>query len=159
LLRKDSSFSGRTLLWAAVVQEIADRPWLGYGLQAFWNGRTAEFSQVWAIVRWAPPHSHNGFLDLALNIGIIGTGLFLIGFVLSAGRALTNAYGRVGDRLAYWPLTFLAYFTLTNISESTLLRHSSIFWILYVSVVCRLGRSGAESPHSPAAVSQGAACT
>lgn len=61
------SFSGRTILWKAVMPEVVHRPILGHGYMS------TEFLafQVNAV-GWAAPHVHNGFLEAAYNTGAIG---------------------------------------------------------------------------------------
>jgi exopolysaccharide production protein ExoQ len=46
ILGKDATLTGRTKIWAAVMREIEDRPWLGYGYQAVWGDRSG-----WGSVR------------------------------------------------------------------------------------------------------------
>jgi O-antigen ligase len=61
------SFSGRTLLWSAVIPAIRQKPILGHGYLA---STFVEF-QVNAV-RWAAPHLHNGFIEVLYNNGLIG---------------------------------------------------------------------------------------
>lgn len=61
------SFSGRTLLWNAVMPAIRQKPILGHGYLA---STFVEF-QVNAV-RWAAPHLHNGFIEVLYNNGLIG---------------------------------------------------------------------------------------
>jgi exopolysaccharide production protein ExoQ len=61
------SFSGRTILWKAVMPEIAHKPVVGHGYMA------TEFLMFQVnAVGWAAPHLHNGFLEAAYNTGAIG---------------------------------------------------------------------------------------
>lgn len=134
LLGRDSSLTGRTLLWAAVIQEILARPWLGFGFGSFWNGNTAEFARVWSVVRWAPPNAHNGYLDVILAFGMAGGAYVLLGLLTVAWRTLRFI---ARDRpFTLWPAAFVAYLLLGNISESALVYQNHLFWILFSSVVC-----------------------
>jgi O-antigen ligase len=61
------SFSGRTLLWSAVLPRIKSKPVLGHGYLA------SEFiSEQVNAVEWQAPHLHNGFLESLYNGGVIG---------------------------------------------------------------------------------------
>jgi hypothetical protein len=61
------SFSGRTILWKAVIPEIVHKPIQGHGYLA------SEFIMFQVnAVGWAAPHLHNGFLEALYNEGIIG---------------------------------------------------------------------------------------
>ena len=59
-----------------VMDAILKHPWLGYGYQAFWRGVDGPSVDV-HLSGWIPPHAHNGFLDLALDLGIAGPLLFV----------------------------------------------------------------------------------
>jgi exopolysaccharide production protein ExoQ len=146
LLGRDSSLTGRSVLWGAVALEILERPWLGYGYHAFWNGATDEFATVWAIVRWAPPHAHNGFLDLLLQFGVIGATTFLIVYGKVMGHAARHFFRARSAGVSQWPMMFLAYHAVSNISESTFLRHTSIFWVLFVATALQAVSDDTEHP-------------
>ena len=67
------SFSGRTLLWNAVLPAIEQKPIIGHGYMS------SEFIgfQVNAV-GWAAPHLHNGFLESLYNNGVFGFLVMLI---------------------------------------------------------------------------------
>uniref|UniRef100_A0ACD5GNQ9 O-antigen ligase family protein n=1 Tax=Desertifilum tharense IPPAS B-1220 TaxID=1781255 RepID=A0ACD5GNQ9_9CYAN len=79
-LGKEPTLSGRTYLWEASIEKIRQRPWLGYGYQAFWQvSGGAEY--VWTAVRYQPAHSHNGFINLTLDLGLLGSFFFAMSLV------------------------------------------------------------------------------
>ncbi|MBA4157286.1 MAG: O-antigen ligase family protein, partial [Gemmatimonadetes bacterium] len=84
---KDLTLTGRTDIWEAVFSSILNRPWLGYGFSAFWLGRSGESAEVFRTVGYAVIHSHNGFIDIAADLGFVGLTLFLAGFASTAARA------------------------------------------------------------------------
>jgi O-antigen ligase len=134
-LGRDTTLTGRTDLWLVVLANIAQEPWLGHGYNAFWLGWSGASGSVFGSVGWEPPHSHNGLLDLALDLGVVGVLTFLIGFALAARDAFRCA--RVTDTVAgMWPLVFLSFMVLANSSESNVLRQHNVLWILYVAVLC-----------------------
>lgn len=61
------SFSGRTILWKAVMPEVVHRPVLGHGYMS-----TEFLAFQINAVGWAAPHVHNGFLEAAYDTGAIG---------------------------------------------------------------------------------------
>ncbi len=79
----DPTFTGRTEIWPFVAERIEQRPLTGYGFAAFW--RTPEVvygmggGEVWAN---SASHAHNGYLDLALTIGIPGSVLVTLWLVV-----------------------------------------------------------------------------
>ncbi|MCX7826088.1 MAG: O-antigen ligase family protein, partial [Verrucomicrobiae bacterium] len=133
-LGKDTTLTGRTGLWDAVIEMIARRPWLGYGFSGFWLGLGGESAHVVQAVNWIPPHAHNGLLDVWLDIGLLGVAVFLLGFLIGFCRAF--AWARtIKTAEGMWPLTYLTFMVLFNLTENTILRQGSIFWILYVSTL------------------------
>jgi O-antigen ligase len=122
-----------------VIEMIRQYPWLGYGYGAFWaggwSGESAHVS-LW-VSRFANDpvvvHAHNGFLDLLLDLGLLGLATFALGFSLATLRAV---YWVRATRTAagLWPLVYLTFILLYNFTESSILQHNNVFWILYVTV-------------------------
>ncbi len=129
---RDTTLTGRTLLWPAVLYKIWQRPWLGYGYGGFWLGWDGESADVWRIVRWEVPHAHNGFLDVWLNIGLLGLLAFALSFLATWLQALSWAR-RTKTAEGLWPFAYLTFLILTNLGESTFFRLQSI-WVLYVAL-------------------------
>lgn len=130
---KDASLTGRGDLWPLVLNAIWQRPLLGYGFGAFWNGLESEASVIWHAATWPVPNSHNGILDLWINLGILGLSIFGIGFLVCIFR------GIVWVRLSktaegFWPMLFLSYLVLANLAESSLMIQNDLFWVLYIAV-------------------------
>ncbi|MEO0539634.1 MAG: O-antigen ligase family protein [Cyanobacteria bacterium P01_A01_bin.105] len=132
---RDITLSGRTPLWAALIDKIQERPWFGYGYLGFWHGYDGESAYVGKYLAnaYLPPHAHNGFFELLLAFGLVGGGLFLLTFVLNYQAALR--LGRAtGQPIDYWPVMYLAYIVLYNQTESSLINHNSIYWVLYIAL-------------------------
>ncbi len=130
---KDTTLTGRSELWPAVLEMIAKKPWLGYGYGAFWDD-SVESSIVIQTVQWNAPNAHNGFLDLWLALGLVGVLVFVIGFVINLLRALyLMRWNQTYENL--WLLIYFTYMIFSNLTETTLLEQNSLEWILYVSAI------------------------
>ena len=138
MLGKDITLTGRTVLWEAAWEAIWQRPWLGYGYSAFWLGWQGGSAAVWTAAGWETPHSHNGFLDLWLELGLLGVTILLIGIV-SAGRRAVAAIRYTPGAEALWPVLLLSLILVYSFTESVILRQNNIFWVLYVATVCSVG--------------------
>jgi exopolysaccharide production protein ExoQ len=161
VLGRDTTLTGRTQIWAAVLASIFDRPWLGYGYNAFWQDWNGPSAAVLSSVGWETPNSHNGFLELWLDLGLAG----LVTFMLGLGSAVRAGVARArhSDAIAdLWPLVFLTFLVLINFSEAAILTQHSLFWVLYVAILSsdrhtRLGKpeSGMTMPEAwePASMS------
>jgi len=154
-LGKETTLTGRTSLWDAVVEMIGQRPWLGYGFSGFWLGLGGDSVHVVQAVNWIPPHAHNGLLDVWLDIGLVGVVVFLLGFLLGFFRSVVWARA-IKTAEGMWPLTYLTFMVLFNVTENTILRQGSIFWILYVSTLLAkpAERTEANAARQPAAVGE-----
>ncbi len=127
---KDPTLSSRTEIWKQVWEAIQLKPWLGYGSAAFWDGLQGSSKYVELAVKSKVAYAHNGFLDILLGIGFIGLGLFLISFLVTTIKSLFLL--RTSNTVeSFWPLLFLTYLILTNVSEGTLSALDNIFWVLY----------------------------
>jgi O-antigen ligase len=137
-LGKDTSLSGRIPLWVSVWDQIQERPWLGYGYRAFWQPLAgpeepegAQVNEVQAAAGWPAEAAHNGFLEVWLDLGLVGLVCFLI--------ALASAMARIWRRLLanpdlgnLWFFGFLLAQVLRNVTESSFLANS-LTWALFVA--------------------------
>ncbi|MGC2721946.1 MAG: O-antigen ligase family protein, partial [Candidatus Acidiferrales bacterium] len=117
LVGKDATLTGRMQLWHYVKQEIVRRPVLGFGYSAFWS--TGEADRIRAAVNWDPPTAHNGFLDAALGLGIIGLAILLLGLLRNLYLGFKVAR-RDQDFASIWPLFFIIFVVLDNLTESSI---------------------------------------
>jgi O-antigen ligase len=136
-LGRDATFSGRTAIWSQVGQFISHRPLLGYGYDAFWRGMQGPSLQVAASVHFIVAHAHNGFLEITLELGVAGLGLFILSW-LRAWRLLWPLWRRGHiDRFA-WSIAILVLIALYDLDENTLLIYNGLFWILYVAALATI---------------------
>lgn len=134
---KDTTLTGRTILWASAIDMIQQRPWLGYGFSAFWLGWDGPSAKIWRLNPWGPPHSHNGILDLWLDLGLVGVGLFLLGFTIAYARSVY--FMRITtSKVGVFPIMIITFMFLANLLESQVLKQNNIFWILYTTVLIML---------------------
>ncbi|CAD0227944.1 putative O-antigen polymerase [Planktothrix agardhii] len=131
-LGRDSTLSGRTILWEIAIEKIKQRYWLGYGYQGFWlDGGGAEV--IWKHEGYKPPHAHNGFVNISLDLGVLGLIIFLTIIIVTYARGII--WLRAGNTWAeLWPVCYVTFFFMYNHTESTIIEHNSIFWVLLVSV-------------------------
>ena len=130
---RDATLSGRIEIWSAVLPKIMVHPWLGYGYSSFWLGMQGQASaDLWSILGWPVPHSHNGFFDLVEELGVVGLGLFLAGVIISFRRGLLWSRTQ-RETIALWPFAYISFMLLFNITESSLVRQDNIFWVLYIT--------------------------
>jgi exopolysaccharide production protein ExoQ len=132
LLGKDPTMTGRLQLWVLSVAMALQRPWLGYGYSAFWRGYSGPSARIWRLLSWQPPHSHNGFLEVWLGIGLVGLAIFLLGFGIYFIRAIRYLRNHEGVE-SCWPLMFLVLMFVSNLTGANILARNAIFWIVFVA--------------------------
>lgn len=108
LAGKDTTLTGRTDIWRYVWDQIELRPWLGYGLSAFWNGFDGPSGYIQLAMRTGVIYAHNGFLDIWLSIGAVGLGVFVISFVVNIIQSL-RLLRITNTPEGIWPLLFFTY--------------------------------------------------
>jgi len=119
ILNRDPSFTGRLPLWDATFQAALQRPWLGYGYSGFWNEDSLIVQDIWATIDWQAPSAHNGYIDIMLQIGVIG--LLLYAWVWGSIIFLSlRAWWEGSLPEAKWILLFMLINTLLNLDEGPL---------------------------------------
>ncbi|MDJ0800847.1 MAG: O-antigen ligase family protein [Calothrix sp. MO_167.B12] len=134
-LGRDPSLTGRIPIWSVMINRLMERPWLGFGRGAFFAPHSPYAIEVGQVIGsgWHPPHGHNGFLDLAIDFGLIGLSLFLITYVTTFTQVLKQAYAtRKPEEL--WLLAFMFFLILNNITESLLLYQTNLYWVLFLTI-------------------------
>jgi exopolysaccharide production protein ExoQ len=89
---KDASLTGRTFLWDNAWQYISERPILGTGFGAFWRVDNPRAQVLWyALHVPAGPgfNFHNEYLELLVELGIVGCALGVGYLLVIARRAFT----------------------------------------------------------------------
>jgi O-antigen ligase len=136
MMGKDSDISGRTLVWNFAERMILAEPLLGYGFGAFWVGGNSPGAVFWSNTHLGVPHAHNGYLQLMLDTGIVGLLLFLLAAVIVVVR-LTWLMRHSRRELSVWPLSFVAFFMVANLSETWLWLGNELLPLLFVYVIVR----------------------
>jgi len=65
---RTETLTGRTETWAELTPLVERQPWVGHGFASFWTTDRREFYRM--------SHGHNGYLDVLLELGVVGFGLF-----------------------------------------------------------------------------------
>ncbi|MEP3629344.1 MAG: O-antigen ligase family protein [Hyphomicrobiales bacterium] len=114
----DPTLTSRTEIWAFSSDMINQRPLLGFGFGSFWStGDTGP------VARLAPGfvarlnHSHNGYYDMIIQVGLVGFVLFLVFlFCLlnTAGAAVRRRF-----KLSWLFLTLVIYVMSSNLMETS----------------------------------------
>jgi exopolysaccharide production protein ExoQ len=139
---KDPTLTGRVPLWSALWSMIAERFWLGYGYGAFWLGWSGPSALLWRLVPWEPSNAHNGYLDVWLELGMVGVVLgvtmLLRMLYLSARQVLYSQFNAL--EYGFW-FMFSVFLVICNSIANLILESNMpkvIYWILFVVGYLRL---------------------
>jgi exopolysaccharide production protein ExoQ len=134
LLGRSPDLAGRLELWKAVTVAIAQKPFLGYGFSGFWKGASAASETVERQILWTPVYAHNGYLEIALSLGLVG--LFLAMVFLMQGFRRAWGQGREGDSWrSFWPLALLLFVAIHNLCECSIAWQNSLEWAVCVATI------------------------
>ena len=124
-----ATIEGRGRLWQYLLESDRD-PILGTGFEGYWLGDRLQ--KIWAMpeFQWRPTQAHNGYLEVYLNLGVIGL-LILVGLILVIFRKcirelLTNfEWGRL-------TMGYLVAIVAHNWTEASFKGLSFIFFFLFL---------------------------
>lgn len=102
---KDATLTGRTAIWDLVLS-LSGNPLFGTGFESFWLPGW-RLDKIWRMYWWHPNEAHNGYIEVYLNLGLIGGALLAV-LMMTGYRNVVNVLRRepVVGRL------LLAYFVV-----------------------------------------------
>jgi O-antigen ligase len=142
---RDASLTDRTLIWQAVLG-LHTNPLLGTGYESFWLGRRLDV--IWAAVGHVN-ESHNGYLEVYLNLGLIGLFL-LVGFLLTSYRRICKTLSG-STTLASFNIALWAVVLFYNMTEAAF--RFSLMWMAFLIAAIAVP-SGEEVQEQSAARSE-----
>ncbi|MFX0196081.1 MAG: O-antigen ligase family protein [Candidatus Hodarchaeota archaeon] len=130
VLGRDPTLTERVPLWKELVNMDTD-PLIGTGFESFWLGDRAK--QLWRTWVWGINQAHNGYLEIYLNLGLIGLFL-LIGVVVSAYKKIRN--GLISEfHYASLQIAFLVIAVLYNVTEALFRELNLVSFVFFLIAV------------------------
>lgn len=118
LLGRDTSLTGRTVIWPTVIDFIKQKPWLGYGFQAFWVDGSDTKELVMMRAQFEAHNAHNSYLEMMLGIGAVGSFFIWFGVLRAMFQSSTALFG--GNDARRFALGFFIFALVISLSESSL---------------------------------------
>ncbi len=108
----------------------------GWGMASVSSGRKKTPAMCFALLGWEDGfgHAHNSFLDLWLDLGFVGVGVFLMTLVICTGRVMSRLNSS-RDALGLWFPLFIAYMILMSLTGRAILDQGTISWVLYTTTL------------------------
>ncbi|MCK7615567.1 O-antigen ligase family protein [Roseibium sediminicola] len=131
LIFNDETFTGRTFIWAFVLDVISRAPILGQGYASFWATGTDSiaFREAPGFIE-ALTQAHNGYLDVLVELGLVGL-VFLV-FLILASLFSAARVVRLDRRMAFLCYALLIFVICHNLLESSWFRAYSLNWIIFM---------------------------
>jgi O-antigen ligase len=143
-LGRETNLTGRTDIWNDVLA-LHFNPILGTGFESFWLGSRAEY--FWNKYPFHPNQAHNGYLEVYLNLGLIGA-VLLASIILAGYGKVVNAF-KARLRSAPIKLCFVIIPVIYNMTEATFkVMHPAFIAFLLGALVTSRQFSHPEIPRS-----------
>lgn len=149
------TYTGRTTLWAFMGEMLVQRPWTGYGFASFWSTDVVRlsdhpFDRAWDVRGII--HGHNGYMDLAITMGLPALFVAICAFILAPLRDFLNVPLLKENVLRADLFLMMVTFLLLNaFLESFFFHRADPVWLLLVFALLglRLTARLAIPAHAP----------
>jgi O-antigen ligase len=159
LTGKDTTLTGRTEIWAILSEHIREHPFFGTGYGAYWTAApvagTESYEFVVRMGSFYPGSAHNGYLEIANDLGWIGLG-GLIAYIVTHVRQSLQLLGTDRNQGSLYLALFFQQ-AITNLSETHWFSVLSVDFVIMTLATTALARGLLEyrlhsiygEPHAP----------
>jgi O-antigen ligase len=124
---RDTTFTGRINLWNYLA--TLDKNWLlGAGYETFWVG--PRLAAAWRVFQWGPTQAHNGYLEMYIELGVIG--LFALALVLLFFYRRIYRELKANSGYAVLSLSFFVVLLIYNYTEAAF--RNCLLWFTFLMV-------------------------
>lgn len=125
LAGKNLTLTGRTDIWADIMVEVKKHLLLGCGYKGFWVVDSPTILELYKIYIWLPRQSHNGYLDVLNETGLIG----LISFLAIVISYFVNL---VKYKVKSFWMWFVVLALIENFTESVLFNPGGMMTLMFL---------------------------
>jgi len=146
-LGKSPDMTNRFGIWEAVLERINVRPITGFGFVGWWPTWEGWFG-LHAIRNIRVQQAHNVWLDLAMQVGLVGVALFAA-VLLSTCWMLWRRVAHSSDPAGIIAVGFMTAMTVQTLTESRILSEWGIAMLVILAITARrdsLAPSREEAP-------------
>ena len=141
LLGRSPDLTTRVPMWEDLLSMVKN-PIIGFGYESFWLGDRLQYM----VERWGiSSQSHNGYLEMYLNMGLVGL-FILLGWILfglrNVNRHLVTDYPAAMLRFC-----FIVVVCLYNYTEATFFGPSTLWMLFFIGIIYIPENREAERPH------------
>ncbi len=136
---RNMTLTGRTDVWAEIIR-MNQAPILGTGYESFWLGE--RIAHLWQVFFWGPVQAHNGYLELYINLGMVGI-VLVFGLMCFLCAHILRGLKTDGSTSPL-AMCFFAIFIFYNMTEAAI-RPCNMFYALLVCALAVSSRRKARS--------------
>ena len=135
LVGRSGDLTGRGEVWEQTWKLILLKPLTGYGYGSIWNPNDATLwiQQSLTDFTWVVFHAHNGFLQVASEIGLPLSCIALLWVVQQLIEIFYCQYDRQQLGVLF-VLGFVVAFLISNYSEARFLMNRELYWIFFITL-------------------------
>jgi len=135
IVGRSGDLTGRGEVWRQTWKLIMKQPLTGYGYGSIWfpNDATLWIQQSLTDFTWVVYHAHNGFLQVASEIGLP---LSCIALLMVAQQLIEIFYCQYERQQVgvLFVLSFVVVYLISNFSEARFLVNRELYWIFFLAL-------------------------
>jgi exopolysaccharide production protein ExoQ len=139
---RNPSLTDRTQLWK-ILLSMHTNPLVGSGYDSFWLG--ARFAQVFRSFGGAINEAHNGYLEIYLNLGLIGLAI-IVAFLIASYRNICKRLSAPAPSFAPLAMAIWAVTLFYNMTEAGFRFHW--MWSIFLLAAIYVPEYAAKQIHS-----------
>lgn len=126
VIEEPTGGANRFQIWQSMLHSYAQNPFTGSGFGAYWakvdQNLTSYGGQSWLMM---VTQGHNGYLDAAVQVGLPGLLLILLGVLVQPSRTLIRVFHRDPARFAL-VLALLLFVLGSNMTETSIFERDTL---------------------------------
>lgn len=134
LMGRDPTLTGRTEVWESLLNRD-NNVLFGVGYESFWLGD--RMAEMWEKHWWRPNQAHNGYIEMYIQLGVVG-GLLFVGILFSGIRNALNLLPRHFDHASVC-FASLIVAVLYNMTEAAC---RGLHTVSFLTFVCAISVPG-----------------
>ena len=133
-LGKDTTLTGRTILWQFGIDQFWREPIIGIGYKAYWESPLTTVAYLHFTTKQKVWFFHNNFIDVAVAFGCVGLVIF-VGVLLDTARRVIAHFARSPGYVEAWPILFLSQIAILVCFECPLFVNHGLHQILFAAIL------------------------
>jgi O-antigen ligase len=143
---KDSTLTGRTVLWGFAIDGFKQSPWIGHGFKGWWDPSNPNVFFLRYVIGQDLWYFHNVFLEMGVSFGIVGVLLMLFTLATGFRRSIGNFF-QSASAINIWNIFFMVYVTIDCTAENALFVNHSLHQLILATIFASTVRSVHERTH------------